>query len=90
MNLAIAWGYKNNVLIKRSITDGIEFYTGESLEETDTNKLIVSYSDQFGEGYELEEAPLDKLDRLLLALNELVQSCFCWGYPTRESCYTWI
>lgn len=67
MNLAIAWGYKNNVLIKRSITDGIEFYTGESLEETDTNKLIVSYSDQFGEGYELEEAPLDKLDQLLLA-----------------------
>src|SRR5690606_13528004 len=51
MSLAIAWGYKNNVLIKRSVVDGIEFISGESLEATDLNKLIVSYSNHYAEGY---------------------------------------
>lgn len=69
MSLAIAWGYKNNVLIKRSIVDGIEFISGESLEATDLNKLIVSYSNHFAEGYSIDQGSFSELDKLLLADN---------------------
>lgn len=44
MNLAIGWGYKNNILIKKSFENGIEFFEGESLEETDINNVIFSIS----------------------------------------------
>lgn len=51
MTSAIAWGYKNNILIKKTYRDGIEFFTGESLEETDLDKLIVSYSKDLADNY---------------------------------------
>jgi len=64
MSLATAWGYKNNIIIKRSYMDGIEFLEGESMEETDTSKMIVSYSNDIAQGFEPEYAPFDQLDRL--------------------------
>lgn len=51
MTSAIAWGYKNNILIKKSFRDGIEFISGESLEETDLDKLIVAYSTDLAFNY---------------------------------------
>lgn len=51
MTSAIAWGYKNNILIKKTYRDGIEFFTGESLEETDLDKIIVSYSKDLANNY---------------------------------------
>lgn len=69
MSLAIAWGYKNNVLIKRSVVDGIEFISGESLEATDLNKLIVSYSNHYAEGYATDYGSFGELDKLMLAYN---------------------
>lgn len=51
MTSAIAWGYKNNILIKKTYRDGIEFFTGESLEETDLDKIIVSYSKDLADNY---------------------------------------
>ena len=64
MNLAIAYGYKNNIVIQRSVTDGIEFLKGESLKETNLDKLIVSYSQDMAQNYEYAEAPFDKLENL--------------------------
>ena len=64
MHLAIAYGYQNNILIKKSFTDGIEFIRGETLEPTDTNRLIVSYSQDIAKGYENEYAPFDLLTNL--------------------------
>lgn len=61
LNMAIAWGYKNNIIIKKSFSDGIEFLRGESLEPTDLNKLIVSHSNDIAQGYKNELAPWDKL-----------------------------
>lgn len=62
MDLAIAWGYKNNVIIKKSFSDsGIEFIKGETLTETNINELIISYSDDYGEGFLPELAPFDQL-----------------------------
>lgn len=51
MNMAIAYGYSNNIIIKKNIQEGIEFYSGDSLEETNLEKLKISYSQYFGDGY---------------------------------------
>ncbi len=51
LNLAIAYGYKNNIIIKKSYVDGIEFIKGESLKENDMTKLIVGYSSDITTGY---------------------------------------
>lgn len=48
---AIAWGYKNNIIIKKSFKDGIEFITGESLEPNDLTKCIVAYSQSWSSDY---------------------------------------
>jgi hypothetical protein len=65
LNLAMAWGYKNNIIIKKSFSDGIEFLRGESLDITDTNRMIVSYSNDLADNYVNEYAPWDKLHRLM-------------------------
>lgn len=67
ISLAIAWGYKNNTIIKKSYSDGVEFIRGETLEETDTSKIVVAYSQDITEGYQNHEAPFDKLH--LMACN---------------------
>lgn len=51
MNLASAWGYKNNVIIRKSFEDGIEFFEGESLKDTDLNDMIFSYSNHAAYNY---------------------------------------
>lgn len=52
MNMAIAYGYVNNILIKKTFRDGVELFTGECLKKTDLSKIICAYSDDFAEGYE--------------------------------------
>ena len=64
MALAIAYGYQNNILIKKAFIDGIEFLRGETLEETDLNKLIVSHSTDLAKDYKNEYAPFSKLSNL--------------------------
>jgi hypothetical protein len=67
MTHAIAYGYKNNIVIKKSFSDGIEFLRGESLKPTDTTKMIVSYSSDMTTDYRSELAPFDKLHLLTQA-----------------------
>lgn len=61
MSLAIAYGYKHNIIIKKRFEDGIEFLRGETLKETDLSQMVVSYSQDMTEGYQNEHAPWDKL-----------------------------
>lgn len=51
MNLAVAYGYQNGIIIKKTIGDGIEFYQGSKLEQTNLEKLILSYSTQLADDY---------------------------------------
>jgi len=51
LELAVAWGYKNNVVIKKTYADNIEFLSGDSLKETDMDKLIISSSNDIAVGY---------------------------------------
>lgn len=67
LTLATAYGYKNNIIIKKAFNDGIEFLRGESLKETDLAKMIVSYSGDMTTGYNNETAPFDKLHLLTQA-----------------------
>lgn len=64
MQLAISWGYKNNIIIKKAFQDGIEFLRGESLKVTDLTKTVISYSSDYTTGYQNEVAPFDQLHRL--------------------------
>ena len=67
MTLAIAWGYKKHILIKKSFVDGIEFYKGETLEETNMDEIRVAYGDHWAYNYLSEKVPFDQLHTLLTA-----------------------
>lgn len=64
MNLAVAWGYKNNVVIRRAFRDGIEMLQGDCLEETNIDKVIISYSQELAAGYQPDVAPFKDLHKL--------------------------
>lgn len=87
LSLATAWGYKNNIIIKKSFSDGIEFLRGEALQETNLAKLTVAYSGDITEGYRNEYAPWDKLhvltqkDGLHWVAHHLTD-----GYRNEENC----
>lgn len=67
MDLAVAWGVGNNVIIKREVVSGVEFFEGSMLQETDLNKLQFSVSDHFANDYEPMAKAFDKLPKLLTA-----------------------
>jgi len=67
MSLAIAWGYKNNVVIKTVIADGIEFISGSTLEETNLDEMKVSFSTHVAENYENALVPFNELHKLTQA-----------------------
>ena len=71
MTLATAWGYKKHIIIKKSFIDGIEFFKGETLEETDLNEMVVAYSDHWAYHYLGERVPFDQLHVMTQARNAL-------------------
>jgi hypothetical protein len=66
---AIAYGYKNNIIIKKSYADGIEFFRGESLKETKLSEMVVSYSTDIVSGYRNELVAFDQLSTLTQAVG---------------------
>lgn len=69
MQLAIAWGHKNNIIIKRSFSDGIEFFKGETLQETNLDEIIVSYSNHEAYGYRHQKVPFSGIQNLTQTLG---------------------
>lgn len=61
LKLAIAWGYKNNVIVKKSYNDGIEFLQGETLKETNINELTIAYSQDLAFNYMNDVSSFDDL-----------------------------
>lgn len=70
MTLAMAWGYKKHIIIKKSFVDGIEFFKGEKLRETDLNEMTVSYSTHWAYNYGGEHVPFDQLHLLTQAMQD--------------------
>ena len=64
LTMATAWGYKNNIIIKKSFSDGIEFLRGETLKPADLSKMVVAYSNDITEGYLNDYAAFDQLHKL--------------------------
>lgn len=67
MTLATAWGYKNNVIIKRTMADGIEFLCGESMKEIDLDSVRISYGTDLAANYRNEEVKFSELHKLTQA-----------------------
>lgn len=67
ITLATAWGYKKHIIIKKSFIDGIEFFKGETLEETKLDEMIVSYGDHWAYNYLGERVPFEQLHQLTQA-----------------------
>jgi len=65
MQLAIAWGYKNSVIIKRKFESNIEFITGETLRKSDLNEIYLSHSSDIAVGYKNVQAPFSKIPELV-------------------------
>ena len=87
LSLAIAYGYKNNIIIKKSFSDGIEFLRGETLESTNLNRMVVSYSTDITTDYRNEYAPFDQLHKLV-QVNGMhwVAHHLNGGYRNEENC----
>ena len=67
MTLAMSFGYKNNIIIKKRVLDDIEFFVGETLMETDLNKLTVGLSQNIAYDYQTDAPPFDQLHKLTTA-----------------------
>lgn len=61
MTMAMAWGYKKHIIIKKAFIDGIEFFKGETLQETNLDELILSHSDNWAYNFEPELAQFENL-----------------------------
>ena len=69
MDLAMAWGVSNHVVITKNTVQQVEFFSGSALEETDLNNLKFSLSDHFAYNYEPQQRSLEDLEKLFKAPN---------------------
>ena len=67
ITLATSYGYKHNIIIKKRLQDDIEFFSGETLKETDLNKLSISCSKDITQNFTPSEIPFDQLHKLTRA-----------------------
>ena len=87
LGLAIAFGYKNNIIIKKSFEDGVEFLRGESLKPTDLNKVNISYSSDITSGYKAETPAFAVLHKLTQAEGmHWVTHTLKEGYRNEANC----
>lgn len=66
MNMARAWGARNNRVIQTTYADGVEFFKGETLKETELDKLRISASDNFAYNYKSVFGPFDKMHKVMM------------------------
>ena len=69
MTLAMSFGYRNNIIIKKRVLDDIEFFLGETLMETDLSSLTVSISKDIAYNFAVPDIkpPFDQLHKLTTA-----------------------
>lgn len=86
LTLATAYGYKNNIIIKKSFSDGIEFLRGETLKETNLSNMIVAYSSDMTTDYSNEFAAFEDLHKLTQAQGmHWVNHHLAGGYRNEEN-----
>ena len=70
MNMAIAYGYKNNIVIRKSFRDGIEFFSGETLKPTNLDELIIARSNDLADNYTNHTVTWHGLEQFVQRPNE--------------------
>lgn len=64
LKTAVEWGYRHQIIIKKTFSNGIEFISGEALQATNLKELPLSVSDDFTINYKNLTVPFDKLSGL--------------------------
>lgn len=86
ITMATAWGYKNNIIIKKAFDDGIQFLTGETLKQTNLNEILLSYSADMTTQYKATRVPFDKLYQLTqMQDRHWVNHALKGGYRNEEN-----
>ena len=92
MTLAIAWGYPRHIIIKKRFADGIEFFSGTTLQQTNLEELSLSVSPHWTNNYEPATLAFDQLEQLAV-LDDGAGGPMHWnvhtfhkGYRADESC----
>ena len=67
MSLAIAYGARNNLMIKRDMMDNIETFSGKSLAETNLDTMILSYSQELAVEYLNSHLKWNKMYKMVTA-----------------------
>lgn len=69
MTLAMSFGYKNNIIIRRRVDQDIEFFSGETLQEVDINAISVAVSKDIVQGFTVckPAPPFNQLHKLTTA-----------------------
>lgn len=72
ITMATSWGYKNNHIIKKAFNDGILFLSGTTIDKTNTEEMIVTYSNDMTRNYLNSKVKFDDLPKLM------TQDSFHW------------
>lgn len=64
INLAVSYGYRNNIVIKRFTENGVPFLRGESLDATNLDELMITISHSMAHNYIVELSPFKDLAEL--------------------------
>jgi hypothetical protein len=67
MTLAMSYGYKNNIIIRKRSMDDIDFFSGETLRETDLANVTAGISQEMTYNYSTQFPPFDQLYKLTTA-----------------------
>ena len=67
MTLAMSFGYKNNIIIRKQDDNGIEFFSGETLLETDLDAMTTGISKDIAYDYVTAHPPFKQLYKLTMA-----------------------
>lgn len=67
LDLAMAWGISNHVIIKKDTVQNVDFLYGSTLKETNLKEVSFSMSEDMASNYEAYKQPIDKLPKLLSA-----------------------
>ena len=66
---ATAWGYTNSILVKRRVSDNVEFIKADTLKKTDLNNCLFSYSQDIVQDWTTQTIPFDRLFTMAQAPN---------------------
>jgi len=65
MTLALAHGYMNKIVVKKTYSDGVEFFKAERLDETVLDKVSIAWSKDITSGYTEHTGPWSELPEMI-------------------------